>query len=295
MPDDPVARLRGDDGADIDRKPARIADFELGHRAFQHCEHAVGDIVLKAENAQGRTALASRIEGRRQNVDHHLLGERRGIDHHRIEAAGLGDQRQRRAAPREPAGELFFDQARDRRRAGEDDPLDTAVADQRRARFARAGHELERLARNASLVQDAHGFGGDQRRLLGGLGDHRISRRERGGDLAGEDRKRKVPGTDADDEAKRGGREGQERARRLVRIVAQEVGRLAHFRDRVRVGLAGFAHDEADQHVVARFEKVGGAAQHRRPLGGRDRGESGRRAVAGRKRFGDFVRRAQDG
>ena len=41
--------------------------------------------------------------------------------------------------------------------------------------------------------------------------------------------------------------------------------------------------------VVARFEKVGGAAQHRRPLGGRDRGESGRGAVAKVERRGDLV------
>ena len=58
--------------------------------------------------------------------------------------------------------------------------------------------------RDASLMQRAHRFGGDERRLLGGFGDDRIARRERGGDLAGEDRQRKVPGTDADDEAQRG-------------------------------------------------------------------------------------------
>ena len=141
-----VARLRGDDRADVDREPARIADLELGHRALQHREHAVGDIVLQAEDAQGRTALAGRIEGRRQHVDDDLLGERRGIDHHRVEAAGLGDQRERRAAAREAAGKLFFDQPRDRRRAGEDDALDARVGDHRRADFARAGHELQRVA-----------------------------------------------------------------------------------------------------------------------------------------------------
>ena len=53
-----IARLSGDDRADVDRELARIADFELGHRAFQHLEHAVRDIVLQAENAQSRTALA---------------------------------------------------------------------------------------------------------------------------------------------------------------------------------------------------------------------------------------------
>ncbi len=113
-------------------------------------------------------------------------------------------------------------------------------------------------------MQHAHGFGGDERRLFGRLGDDGIAGRERGGDLAREDGERKVPGTDADDEAERGRGAGKQRARRLMPIVAQEVGRLAHFRDRVGVRLAGLAHDEANEHVVPRFEDVGGAAQEAR-------------------------------
>ena len=99
-----------------------------------------------------------------------------------------------RARAREAPGELFFDQPRDRRRAGEDDALDARIGDQRRADFARARHELQRVARNARFMQHAHGLGGDERRLFGGLGDHGIARGERRGDLAGEDRERKVPG-----------------------------------------------------------------------------------------------------
>ena len=211
------------------------------------------------------------------------------IDHHRVEAAGFGDEGYGRAAAREAAGKLLFDQSRDRRRAGEHDPLDARVGDQRRANFAGAGHELQRIARDARFMQHAHGFGGDERRLLGGLGDDGIAGRERGGDLAREDGERKVPGTDADDEAERGRGAGKQRARRLVRVVAQEVGRLAHFRDRVGVRLAGFAHDEANERVVSRFEEVGGAAQDDGALRGRDRGESGGCAIADVERRGDFV------
>src|ERR1700678_3450334 len=138
-------------------------------------------------------------------------------------------------------------------------------------------------------MQYADGFGGDQRRLLRRLGDDRIARRERGGDLASEDRERKVPGTDADDEAERGRGAGKQRSRRLMRIVAQEVGSLADFRDRIGVRLAGFADDEADEQVVARFGNVGGAAKEAGALGWRDRGESGRGAVANVERDGDFV------
>ena len=45
----------------------------------------------------------------------------------------------------QPAGELAFDQPRDRRRAGEDDALHARIGDDRRPDLARAGQERERL------------------------------------------------------------------------------------------------------------------------------------------------------
>ena len=58
-------------------------------------------------------------------------------------------------------------------------PATRAIGDERRADLAVAGHEMQRARRNAGLVQQAHRLGGDQRRLLGGLGDHRIAGGER--------------------------------------------------------------------------------------------------------------------
>ena len=69
-------------------------------------------------------------------------------------------------------------------RAGEGDAGDARVGDQRRADLAVARHEMQRARRHAGLVQQAHRFGRDQRRLLGGLGHHRIAGGERGRDLA---------------------------------------------------------------------------------------------------------------
>jgi hypothetical protein len=43
---------------------ARIADFEFARRADQHLEHAVGDIVLQAQQPQRRAALAGGAERR---------------------------------------------------------------------------------------------------------------------------------------------------------------------------------------------------------------------------------------
>src|ERR1700722_2626836 len=72
-------------------------------------------------------------------------------------------------------------------------------------------------------------------------------------------------------------------------VVAQEVGSLADFRDRISVRLAGLADDEANEQVVPRFETVGGAAQEDGALSGRARGESGSCAVAYVERGGDLV------
>ncbi len=200
---DRVARLGRDDRADVRRQAPRIAGFELRHRALEHREHGVRDVRLQAEDAQGRAALAGGIEGRRHHVGRHLLRKGGGIDDHRVDAARLGDQRHGRAARGQPAGELPFDETRDRRRAGEDHALDAGVVDDRRADLARARQERERVGRDAGGVQDADRLGRDQRRLLGGLGDDRIAGGEGRCDLSGEDREGKVPRADAGDDPER--------------------------------------------------------------------------------------------
>ena len=72
------------------------------------------------------------------------------------------------------------------------------VGNERRANLSSAGNKLQDVARHARFVQKAHGFGGNQRRLLRGLGEHRIACRQRRRDLAGENRKREIPRADAD-------------------------------------------------------------------------------------------------
>ena len=104
---------------------------------------------------------------------------------------------------RQPVGQLALDQPRDLGRAGEHHGRGLRRADQRRADRAVAGQELQRVCGNAGLVQDAHGLGGDQRRFLGRLGQHRVAGDQRRRDLAGEDRQREVPRADADDRAQR--------------------------------------------------------------------------------------------
>src|SRR5947207_1773060 len=102
-----------------------------------------------------------------------------------------------------------------------------------------------------------------------------------GGDLAGEDGERKVPGGDAGEDAAAvelqfvtlaGG------ACKLFRfckiyfclycVVAAEVCCLAHFRHRVGISAAALAHDEGDQVEHAFLQQVGGALQDRGTPGG---------------------------
>ena len=71
-----------------------------------------------------------------------------------------------------------LDQLGDVGRAGEADAGDARIGGQRRAdRRPVAGQQLEHVFRHAGLVQQRDGARGDQRRLLGRLGDHRIAGR----------------------------------------------------------------------------------------------------------------------
>src|SRR5690606_3219367 len=103
---DAVARLGGDDRADIDIEAVGAAERQLLERPFQHGERAVCDIVLQAEHPQRRAALAGAVEGRGDDVADDLFGKRGGIDDHAVLAAGFGDQRDRLAGYREPLGKL---------------------------------------------------------------------------------------------------------------------------------------------------------------------------------------------
>ena len=197
-----LQRLLGrgiDDRADIGGDQGRVADRQLGHRARQHRQQPVGDVGLHIEQARRRAALPGAVEGRGQDIGDDLLGERRGIDDHRVLPAGLGDERHDRPGT---ARQFEVDMARGLGRSGKGDPGDARVGDERRAdRLAGPRQQMQNLAGDPRLEQQPHRGGGDQRRLLGGLGDDRVAGGERRGDLAGEDRQRKIPRRDAGEDA----------------------------------------------------------------------------------------------
>ncbi len=180
-----------DHRADIGREMHRIAEREFVHRAEDEIEHLVGDIVLQEQHAQRRAALARAVEGRRDHILANLFGQRGGIHDHRVLPAGFRDQRRYRAIAR---GERAVDGVGRVGRAGERDAREARIAEQGFA-DARAitRQQMQHIQRHARFMQQPHGCGSDQRRLLGGLCKHGISRRERARDLPGENRQRKIP------------------------------------------------------------------------------------------------------
>ena len=113
-------------------------------------------------------------------------------------------------------------------------------------------------------MQDAHRFGSDQRRFLGRLGKHAVTRDQCGSDLPGEDGQREIPRADAYHWPQRAGA-AIHRPPRLGRIVAQEIDCFTHFGNGIGGGLARLADDQAEQgrhprlHDVGRTVETGGA------------------------------------
>ena len=97
-------------GLRIDHRPnigfelRGIANAQLRHRALEHADDAVRDVVLQAEDAKRRAALARGVEGGGQHVADHLLRQRGGVHDHRVLAAGLRDEGNVAAAGERAAG-----------------------------------------------------------------------------------------------------------------------------------------------------------------------------------------------
>ena len=167
-----------------------------------HLDHAVGDRLVHAQQAQRRAALAGRAERALHHRVGHLLGQRGRIDQHGVDAAGLGDQRDDGAVL---GGERALDGLGHLGRAGEHHAGDARLrppAPRRRSRPGRAAAAARRAGTPAACSSRTASQR-DRRRLLGRLGQHGVAGGERRGHLAGEDRQREVPGADADPGAAR--------------------------------------------------------------------------------------------
>ena len=222
--------------------------------AISSCRHST-------RNAEQR--CPAEFEGGAEDVRHHLLGERRTVDDQRIAPPRLGDQRDRPAIRAEPFRERALNDPRDLGRTGEQHAGDLGMSDQRRAHGAVAGQQSNGLFRRARFMQHANRFGRHQRRLLGGLGDDDVARRQRGARLSGEDREGKVPRADAGDDAERPVRRVGEVVAELRSIVAQKIDRFADVAQGVGQRLARFSAHQAGQVARAAFEERRRAKQNR--------------------------------
>ena len=270
-----------DHRADVGSQRARVTHPQLLQRALQQPDQPVGHLVLHAQQAQRRAALAGAVEGRRHDVGGGLLGQRRAVDDHRVLAAGLGDQRYHLASGRQAPGQRGLDQARHLGGPGEQHAVDALVAHQRRAHgLAAAGQQLQRCAWHTGGMQRLHRSGGDQRGLLGRLGEHHVAGGQRCGHLPGEDRQREVPWADAQHRAERAVAAVVEIAPHFGGVVAQEVHRLAHLGHRIGAGLAGLAQQQWQQALGVGLQPISGGFQQRGACRWRG-GGPGRRGLAG--------------
>jgi hypothetical protein len=261
-------RVVVDHRADVGGQQRRVADHELVHRAREHVDHLVGDVALHEQDARGRAALAGGIEGRGHRVLDQLLGQRRGVGDQRVLAAGLGDQRRQRGRAR---GERAIDRPGRLGRTGEHHAGHARVLGQRGADAgAVAGQQLQHLGRHADLVHQLHGEMRGQVGLLGRLGDHGIAGGKRAATWPTKMASGKFHGlmhtntprpcscSSLDSPVGPGSFSGwPEQLAALLRVVAAEIHRLAHFRHRGGQRLAGFLHAQRDQLGHARFHLVG--------------------------------------
>ena len=95
------------------------------------------------------------------------------------------------------------DEAADFGRAGEGDLVDVVMRDERRARRAVAGDDVDDARRQARLDADFGERQRRQRREFGGLQHHRIAGGQRRRDLPGEHQQREIPRNDLPADADR--------------------------------------------------------------------------------------------
>ena len=149
------------------------------------------------------------------------------------------------------------------------------IRDQRRAHgLARAREQMQYVPGHARIMKQLHGPGGDARGLFRRLGQHRIARRQRAHDLAGENRQRKVPRADADKDAAplqqqmialaRRPRQALRCGKILLRlhgVIAAKIHRLAHLRHAIVKGLAGLIGHQRNQARRGIFQRIGTGPQ----------------------------------
>ena len=151
---DPGARGFIDDGPHIGVQVPRRVHAQRVHRALQHGQQPLGDVVLNIETAQRGTALTGGLEGGFHNGLHGLFRQGRAIDNHGVKAAGFSDERRARSEVR---GHTRTNFECGLRRPGEGHTVHARIRGEGRANIPATGQQLQRAPRHARFVQQANG------------------------------------------------------------------------------------------------------------------------------------------
>ncbi len=145
---DAVALHRGHDGADIDALVERVAEPQALHAGAQFGDRALVDAFLN-QQTRARAAHLPLVEPDR--IDDALDGAVEvGVVEDDERAFAAEFERERLATARR----LLADEAPDIGRAGEGDLVDAVVSDDRRARLAVAGDEVEDAVGQADALAE---------------------------------------------------------------------------------------------------------------------------------------------
>jgi hypothetical protein len=253
-----------DDRADVDPLLGGIADLELARELDDTVEEAVVDLAVRVDALDGDAHLAAVGEAAVHEAARRALDVDVGASDERRLAAELHDARDEALAARGRDALSRGDAAR------EDEELDAGV-DERGARRAVAGDDLEEIRREACLVPDLLRFEGDERGHLARLEDGRVARDERHHDVAERELEGEVPRRDhADDAARHVVEDGlavhhqvqrhlarRERAGRVLAEVGGDVGHDEHFvSEGLVLGLAALEREEVDDLVRPLDDRV---------------------------------------
>jgi hypothetical protein len=298
------ALLRGalDDRPDLGAERVGRADLQDVDGARQALEQLVGDRLVDQDAGGCRALLARVVEGRADDGGDRVVEVGVAVDDHAVLAAHLDDGALELLLAGDDVARGADDLQADRPRAGERDRRHAWVAHQRGAGLAVALQQPDRLGRDAGVAQRLDEHEAAQRRLLGGLEDHRVAGRQRRGDHAGRDRDREVPRRDDRGHAARrvvqavalaGDLEQRPAAAqcdRAPRVELQEVDGLADVGVGLGPRLARLAHAERRERGPALAHPRGGAREHRGALAGGQRGPVAVAVLGGADRRGDLQR-----
>ncbi len=290
-------------GRHVGARRVGLADHEHLRRAGQALDERVGDRLVDEDARGGRALLARRRRTRSARSRDGVVEVGVGVDDDAVLAAHLGnDALELARAPGSAAVRMISSPTAP-------DPVNAIVAtpgsrDERGAGLALAGQQRDRPGRDAGLPQRPDEHDAAAGRLLGGLEDDRVARRQGRGDHPHRDRDREVPRRDDRDDAARrvvhrvalaGNLEERLAALerdRPARVELEEVDRLADVGVGLAPGLGALADGERGelgaaraQPRAARDEALGAARRRASPT------SAGKAAAAPRDRLGGLVGR----